>query len=284
MFICRLITAVTQCGLLGHRRWSALLLATGALVLAMAGPAAAAPIPIALNATNWSGSAGFGSSSPGWYEDSLGIIHLTGAARQISFRPPLEIVLGTLPAAARPARDVFTIVHTFNGTYADLEIETNGTIAVIGPPSPAVEDLSFVSLESISYQPVNTIPASAIALNGANWSSRTGFGTDAGAPAAYRTGGVVRLEGAAKQISSLGPRETRMLDQRASNRFSIRSIGRSTPLRREALSTPVTAADRAARPGTSPDSSCRPGERHPQSFRLSPVQPGRARRPLLPGR
>jgi len=205
MFIRRLINAVMQGGLLGRRRWSALLLAMGALMLAMAGSAAAAPIPIALNATNWSGSAGFGSTSPGWYEDSLGIIHLTGAARQISVRPPLEIVLGTLPAAARPARDVFTIVHTFNGTYADLEIETNGTIAVIGPPSPAVEDLSFVSLEGVSYQPANAIPASAISLNGANWSSRTAFGTDVGAPAAYRTGGVVRLEGAAKQISPLGP-------------------------------------------------------------------------------
>jgi len=203
MFIRRLITA-TRGGLLGRRRWSALLLATGALVLAMAGSAAAAPIPIALNATNWSGSAGFGSTSPGWYEDSLGIIHLTGAARQISVRPPLAIVLGTLPAAARPARDVFTIVHTFNGTYADLEVETNGTIAVIGPPSPAVEDLSFLSLEGISYQPANTIPASAIALNGTNWSSHTGFGSDVGIPAAYRTGGVVHLEGAAKQIFPVG--------------------------------------------------------------------------------
>ena len=200
MFIRRLITVVMHGGLLGRRRWSALLLATGALMLAMAGSAAAAPIPIALNATNWSGSAGFGSTSPGWYEDSLGIIHLTGAAKQISVRPPLEIVLGTLPPAARPARDVFTIVHTFNGTYADLEVETNGTIAVIGPPAPAVEDLSFLSLEGISYQPANTIPASAISLNGANWVSNTGFGSDVGIPAAYRTGGVVHLEGAAKQL------------------------------------------------------------------------------------
>jgi hypothetical protein len=204
MFTRRLTKAVTRPGSIGRRRWSALLLATGALVLAMAGSAAAAPIPIPLNTTNWSGSAGFGSTSPGWYADSLGIIHLTGAAKQISVRPPLEIVLGTLPAAARPTRDVFTIVHTFNGTYADLEIETNGTIAVIGPPSPAVEDLSFVSLEGISYQPANKIPASAVTLNGANWSPHTGFGSDVGAPAAYRTGGVVRLEGAAKQISPIG--------------------------------------------------------------------------------
>jgi hypothetical protein len=195
---------VKQRGSIGRRRAVALMLTTGALILATAGSAAAAPNPIPLNTANWSGSAGFGSSSPGWYQDSLGIIHLSGAARQISLKPPLEIVLGTLPATARPARDVFTIVHTFNGTYTDLEIETNGTIAVIGPPGPAVEDLTFVSLEGISYQPANKIPASAIALNGANWSSHTGFGSNVGAPAAYRTGGLIHIEGAAKQISPFG--------------------------------------------------------------------------------
>jgi hypothetical protein len=62
-----------------------------------------------------------------------------------------------------------------------------------------------VSLEGISYQPANKIPASVITLNGANWSSHTGFGSDVGAPAVYRTGRVVRLEGAAKQILPFGP-------------------------------------------------------------------------------
>jgi hypothetical protein len=192
-------------GSTARRRALALVLVTEALMLATAGSAVAAPSPIPVNTANWSASAGFGSISPGWYRDSLGIIHLTGAARQTSVRPPLQIVLGTLPVAARPARDVFTIAHTFNGTYTDLEIETNGTIALIGPPPPAVEDLSFVSLEGISYQPANKIPVSAITLNGTNWSSHTGFGSNVGAAAAYRTGGVVRLEGAAKQIFPIGP-------------------------------------------------------------------------------
>jgi hypothetical protein len=100
---------------------------------------------------------------------------------------------------------VFTIVHTFAGTYADLEIETNGTIAVIGPPSPAVEDLSFVSLEGITYQPANKLPASAIAVNGANWSPTTAFGSFVGAPSAYTDGStIVHLEGAARQINPNG--------------------------------------------------------------------------------
>jgi hypothetical protein len=47
---------------------------------------------------------------------------------------------------------VFTIVHTFNGTYADIAIQTNGQIGLIDPRPPAVKDYSFVSLEGISYQ------------------------------------------------------------------------------------------------------------------------------------
>ena len=47
---------------------------------------------------------------------------------------------------------MFTIVHTFNGTYADLEVATNGDINIIAPRSPAVTDFSFVSLEGITYR------------------------------------------------------------------------------------------------------------------------------------
>jgi hypothetical protein len=35
---------------------------------------------------------------------------------------------------------VYTIVHTFNGTYADLAITPNGQIAVIDPRPPMVKD------------------------------------------------------------------------------------------------------------------------------------------------
>jgi hypothetical protein len=45
------------------------------------------------------------------------------------------------------------VPHTFDGTYADVVINTAGQIYVIDPRSPAVTDLSFVSLEGISYQP-----------------------------------------------------------------------------------------------------------------------------------
>jgi hypothetical protein len=53
---------------------------------------------------------------------------------------------------ARPSRTVYTIVHTYAGTYADLAIEPNGQVLVIGPRSPAVQDLRFLSLEGITYQ------------------------------------------------------------------------------------------------------------------------------------
>jgi hypothetical protein len=47
---------------------------------------------------------------------------------------------------------VYTIVHTFNGTYADIAINPNGQIILINPRPPAVKDYSFVSLEAITYQ------------------------------------------------------------------------------------------------------------------------------------
>jgi len=79
-------------------------------------------------------------------------VHLQGAAAQVATSGPDPTLLGTLPPAARPLHDVYTIVHTFNGTYADLSIGTDGSINIISPRPPAVEDLQFVSLEGISYQ------------------------------------------------------------------------------------------------------------------------------------
>jgi hypothetical protein len=118
--------------------------------------AAAAPLPkpqpIALNLLNWSGSAGFGSRPPAWYIDKYGIVHLQGAVTQTSSSGSGANTIGTLPPAARPSHDVYTIVHTFNGTYADLVIQTSGAIDLINPRPPMVQDYTFVSLESISYR------------------------------------------------------------------------------------------------------------------------------------
>ena len=108
--------------------------------------------PISPNSANWSFSAGFGSASPGWYKDASGIVHLVGAAKQINPGGTNPNLLGTLPAAASPNRTVYTIVHTFNGTYADVAISPNGQIGLINPRPPAVKDFAFVSLECITYQ------------------------------------------------------------------------------------------------------------------------------------
>lgn len=194
-----MVTTITR------RHLSAALLAVIALLFAMVGTARATAVSaLPINTVNWSSSAGFGSTAPGWYKDSFGLVHLQGAARQISLTPPFQRVIGTLPPSARPTRNVFTIAHSYLGTYADIEIETNGFIYVIGAASPAVEDLSFVSLEGIVYQPANTLPASPITPNGANWSPTTAFGTVA--PAWFKDGsGIIHLEGAARQTIPLGP-------------------------------------------------------------------------------
>jgi hypothetical protein len=113
------------------------------------GDAGATPIPLA---SDWSGNAQFNSRAPAWYKDSSGLIHLQGAVTQTSTSGTTPDVIGTLPAAARPASNVYTIVHTYLGTYADLVIFATGQIALIDPRPPLVKDYSFVSLESITYR------------------------------------------------------------------------------------------------------------------------------------
>jgi hypothetical protein len=106
-------------------------------------------IPVA---PDWSANAGYGASTPAGWIDSYGVVHLQGAAKQIATGGNPWII-GTLPVGSlRPDRAVYTIVHTFAGTYADLEIGTDGNISVIGPRPPAAMDLGFVSLEGITYQ------------------------------------------------------------------------------------------------------------------------------------
>jgi hypothetical protein len=72
--------------------------------------------------------------------------------KQTSAIGPGANLIGTLPPAASPNRVVYAIVHTFNGTYADIAINPDGQIVLIDPRPPAVKDYSFVSLEGISFE------------------------------------------------------------------------------------------------------------------------------------
>jgi hypothetical protein len=190
----------------------AIAIAAGVTALGAVGASAAqaapavlsSPAPITLNTAHWSGNAGFGASSPAWFKDGFGVVHLEGAAKQINGAGPGVNTIGTLPRAARPSRNVYVIVHTFAGTYADLEVARNGNINVIDPRPPAVTDLSFVSLESVTYRQSGS-GATGIALNGSNWSGSAGFG--AAGPAADEVGSVVHLQGAVKQISNTGSQQ-----------------------------------------------------------------------------
>src|SRR5271166_4887017 len=179
-------------------------------ILAMSGslePLVAQSIPVSpivgLNTLNWSAGAGFGSSAPGWYKEvglvDPDVVHLQGAVKQTSASGPDANVIGTLPAAACPDRVVYTIVHTFAGTYADLAINPNGQIILIDPKPPAVKDYAFVSLEGITYEQFLSVP-NLIKAN-AFWSTNAGFGSSA--PAWYEDGSFdVHLQGAASQTVS----------------------------------------------------------------------------------
>jgi hypothetical protein len=198
--------------LTSRHRLAAVAVALTAPVLAMSASAPAAPlaasfqvVPIFLGA-NWSGNAGFGSTSPGWFKQvglvDPDVVHLQGAAKQMSTVGSDPNLLGTLPAAASPDRVVYTVVYTFNGTYADLSIAPNGQIHVIDPRPPAVKDYSFVSLEGITYEQFLPV-GNPVALNTANWSASAGFGS--GAPVWYQDGSFyVHLQGAVKQTSANG--------------------------------------------------------------------------------
>ncbi len=205
----------------GRRKQAARYLAAGLIAAtvplaamnasAKAAPARANGVPVAPILSigpDWSGSAGFGSSAPSWFKDTglvdPDIVHLEGAVKQVSTAGPNPDLIATLSPAASPNRVVYTIVHTFNGTYADLAINPNGQIDVIGPRPPAVQDLSFLSLEGISYEQFIPAPEPFGTINTANWSTNAGFGSSA--PAWYADGsGVVHLQGAVTQTSAVGP-------------------------------------------------------------------------------
>jgi hypothetical protein len=224
------LSAIAASSLKG-RRPLAVVFASLAFLLAISSSASAyiPPTNISLNGWNWSGNAGYGSTPPAWYETTGSdgvdtVVHLQGAAKQFSGSNCVPVrplpgclnvnpwLIGTLPAAARPDRTVYTIVHTLGGTYADLAINPQGQIFVIGPRPPAVQDLSFVSLEGVSYIQFQPSPGAfegAIHLNN-SWSGNAGYGSTP--PAAYvdynesDTGpGVVHLAGAVTWTNPTSP-------------------------------------------------------------------------------
>ena len=179
-------------------------------ILAMSGslePLVAQSIPVSpivgLNTLNWSASAGFGSTAPGWYKEvglvDPDVVHLQGAVKQTSASGSDANLIGTLPPAASPNRVVYAIVHTFNGTYADIAISPNGQIVLIDPRRPAVKDYSFVSLEGISYE--QFLPVGNPITPNTYWSANAGYGSSA--PAWYEDGSFnVHLQGAVSQTFS----------------------------------------------------------------------------------
>ena len=178
--------------------------ATAAQAQAAQPAAVAAPLPkpqpIALNLLNWSGSAGFGSRGPAWYQDSSGVVHLQGAVKVVNETGPNAPLIGTLPRAARPAQFVLLLAHSFDGTYASLEISPSGQITAIPSAAPAVTDFSFVSLEGLTYRP--TGDGTPIAMNTVNWNgSVAGTFTPAWYTDRY---GIVHLQGAVTQTSTSG--------------------------------------------------------------------------------
>lgn len=96
----------------------------------------------------WNGTPGFGATAPAWYQDGSGLIHLQGAFGHAA-ACGTPSTLATLPSAAAPTRDIYTIVHTYIGTYSDLNIHPDGTINLI--PN-GTTNCTFLSVEGITYR------------------------------------------------------------------------------------------------------------------------------------
>ena len=96
----------------------------------------------------------------GWYADPDGVVHLKGGLTQAgttSSSPGVTWVntaIARLDPAAAPASYVYTIVHTFAGTYADLAISPDGTITLLGTQmgGSLLTQPYYVSLDGVTYQ------------------------------------------------------------------------------------------------------------------------------------
>jgi hypothetical protein len=165
-----------------------------------------------LNGNNWIANTQYGSSTPSWFEDSTGTIHLQGGVTQLS-SPYVGTarLIGQLPPSVRPGRDVYTIVHSFFGTYADLDINESGQIWLI--PS-ANTNTGFVSLDGVTYSNRGNVEAfgasyytgsgiNPVSPNAYNWSTDAQYTS---APAGWYKdyNGSVHLLGAVTQINSGG--------------------------------------------------------------------------------
>ena len=97
-------------------------------------------------------AANFGNAAaPGWYEDLDGIVHLEGAFQGPEEPVPYNqfLLIGQLPVA--PTSNVFTVVSTAYGTYADLVIGTDGKIWLLGFPGVGDTNATLISLDGIQF-------------------------------------------------------------------------------------------------------------------------------------
>lgn len=165
--------------------------------------------PINLNGGNWSQFAGHGSIIPQWYKDGSGTVHLEGAARQTLFGANSNF-LGQLPHAAAPLHEITTIVHTNSGTWAQLFILPDGRMFTNSINGGFPSDLSFLSLEGVSYNASPFINDTSSNLNRANWAPATAFGF--AGPGWFEDGaGIIHLQGEVSQISTSGPNAGQIL-------------------------------------------------------------------------
>ena len=118
------------------------------------------------------------------YAVANGIVYLSGSILRASGH---KVFFGVLPAAARPAHNIWTTVYTLDSTTGTLEIEPNGKLFAFGTSAPG-----FMSLAAVSY-PASTTPSTPITLQHGWFSEQGQF--NSGDPAYTVSNGIVYLSG-----------------------------------------------------------------------------------------
>jgi hypothetical protein len=149
----------------------------------------------------WTHTGQWGEGQPSWAQDSDGTVHLSGGVEPNG--SPTDFI-GWVPPSVAPANPVFTIVHTLNGGYADVAIETDGHIFLMEPHSPTI-DTGFISLDSITYPgPQSKFTSLQSITPSAGWSANTSYGSAPLGSWTTDNGNIVHLRGAVNQIPGGG--------------------------------------------------------------------------------
>jgi hypothetical protein len=150
---------------------------------------AAVPTYSALTLTSpWeSAQTAFGTGNPTVALDAQGIVHLSGAA--IPHGASSDSELAVLDAKYRPSTRLYLPIATDTGDRGVLQINTDGTMYVVGSP------LAYASLANVSFPAASSSFAPTPVTLKHDWQSANAADQTGRPAASVTSNGIVRLSG-----------------------------------------------------------------------------------------